>query len=65
MSAFFCGKLVLRTERGQCERCKRQVIRVLVAEDGWRKWYAADIGNYGYDPHECRSGGASPLKAAA
>ena len=61
----FQGKEVIRTEQGQCPDCRRGVVRVLVAEQGWRKWHAADIGFYGFAPHECGPRGDAPAKRAA
>ena len=63
--SLFQGKEVLRTDKGQCPDCRRGVIRVLVEEGGWRKWYAADIGNFGYVPHVCGPTPSAPLKRAA
>jgi hypothetical protein len=62
--ALYQGKEVLRTDKGQCPDCRCGVIRVLVEEGGWRKWYAADIGNFGFEPHTCSPGGSSVRKAA-
>lgn len=61
----FAGRDVLKTERGQCELCKSGVVRVLVAENGWRKWYAADYGNYGYVSHTCGPSSGAPSRKVA
>jgi len=61
----FRGQEVLSTGRGQCEHCRQTVVRVLIAENGGRQWYPAEIGNYGYVPHNCRPSGDAPARKAA
>lgn len=61
----FKGQEVLATGRGQCEHCRTVVVRVLIAEHGGRQWHAAEIGNYGYIPHNCRPSGDAPVRKAA
>ena len=58
----FKGQDVLAIGRGQCERCKQIVVRVLVAD---RTWHAAEIGHYGYTPHTCKPTGEAPVRKAA
>jgi hypothetical protein len=61
----FKGLEVIQTGPGQWHDCTRHVIRVLVDENGHRQWYAAEIGHYGYVPHNCKPAGDEPLKKAA
>lgn len=61
----FKGFDVLDSGSGQCEHCRAGVVRVLVAEPGGRRWHAAEIGNYGYIPHNCRPSDDKPLRKAA
>lgn len=62
----FNGSLeVIQTGVGQCQSCTRRVVRVLIAENGGRQWYAAEIGNYGYVSHTCKPTGSAPVKKAA
>lgn len=61
----FNGRDIITTGRGQCEHCRCVVVRVLVEEPGGRRWHAADIGNYGYVPHDCGPSGDAPMRKAA
>jgi hypothetical protein len=61
----FKGQEVLSTGRGQCERCKSVIVRVLIDESGGRTWHSAEVGNYGYVPHNCKPSGSAPAKKAA
>ena len=61
----FNGRAVISSGPGQCESCHQGVIRVLIDEGFGRRWHAAEIGHYGYIPHNCRPRGYEPAKKAA
>ena len=60
----FYGHRVLATSSGQCEKCCQCITRVLADEPGGRRWYAADIGHYGYVTHTCPQPPSNLRKAA-